>query len=214
MIALIDYGAGNLRSVENALAHLGCPPERVDGPERLRLASAIVFPGVGAAGPAMQRLERHGMAPAIREAIAGGVPYLGICLGLQLLFEVSAEDDGRCLGVLPGSVERLRTAEKLPHVGWNAIEAVREHPVLDGVAGEAFYFAHSYVAIPRDPRIVIAETDHGARFASVVRRGRVLGTQFHPERSGAAGLRFLSNFLAFARTEGALHAAQADHSVP
>lgn len=214
MIALVDHGAGNLRSVENALAHLGCPAERVDRPERLRLASAIVFPGVGAAGPAMRRLEREGMASAIREAIARGVPYLGICLGLQLLFEVSAEDGGRCLGVLPGSVERLRTREKLPHVGWNAIEAVREHPVLDGVAGEAFYFVHSYVAVPRDPEVVVAETDHGRRFASVVGRDRVLGTQFHPERSGAAGLRFLSNFLAFVGGEGARHAAQADHPLP
>jgi imidazole glycerol phosphate synthase glutamine amidotransferase subunit len=214
VIGLIDYGAGNLRSVQNALERLNAPVQVVDRPHALRAASAIIFPGVGAAGPAMARLEQAGMREAIRDAIAAGVPYLGICLGLQLLFDRSDEDDARGLGVLSGTVERLQTLEKVPHVGWNTVEVRRPHPVLSGLAGEAFYFVHSYVAVPRAAATIVGETDHCGRFASVVAESRVVGTQFHPERSGRAGLRFLANFLALANTGETIHAVQADHSLP
>ncbi|TMF31116.1 MAG: imidazole glycerol phosphate synthase subunit HisH, partial [Chloroflexi bacterium] len=151
MIALIDYGAGNLRSVENALARLNAIATIAAAPEDLARARAIIFPGVGAAAPAMASLHDRGLDGAVITAIRNGVPFLGICLGMQLLFERSAEDGATCLAVLPGTVERLKTHEKLPHVGWNTLEHVRPHPVLEGVEGEAFYFVHSYVVVPRHP---------------------------------------------------------------
>ena len=198
MIALVDYGAGNLRSVENALTRLGVAGLVASGPNDIADAEAVIFPGVGAAGPAMAALRERRLDRAILSAIRRGVPFLGICLGLQLLFERSAEDGAACLGVFPGTVERLDTTEKLPHVGWNTLEAVRPHPVLERMEGEAMYFVHSYVAVPRDPTLVVAETTHGVPFVSVIAAGRLLGVQFHPERSGPAGLRLLENFLRFA----------------
>ncbi len=195
MIAVVDYGGGNLGSVANALARLDAPFAIVDTAEALAAAQGIIFPGVGAAAPAMAALEARRLDAPIQQAIAAGVPFLGICLGLQLLFEASAEDGARCLGVLGGTVERLATPEKLPHVGWNAIELVRPHPVLDELDNEPMYFVHSYVAVPRDALTVVAETVYGVPFASVVARDRLLGVQFHPERSGAAGLRLLQNFV-------------------
>src|SRR5713101_4254238 len=164
MIALIDYGAGNLRSVQNALIRLGTAGVIASGPHDIAGAQAVIFPGVGAAGPAMAALRERRIDQAILSAIGRGVPILGICLGLQLLFERSAEDGATCLGAFPGTVERLDTAEKLPHVGWNTLERVRPHPVLQGVEGEVMYFVHSYVAVPRDPAVVVAETTHGVPF--------------------------------------------------
>jgi glutamine amidotransferase len=203
VIALIDYGAGNLRSVQNALARLGATCTIVSSREDLSRARAIIFPGVGAAGPAMAGLREHGLDQAIIAAVAGGVPFLGICLGMQLLFERSAEDGAACLGVIPGTVERLRTREKLPHVGWNTIEHVRAHPVLEGIEGEAFYFVHSYVVVPRDPAVTAGQTTHGVPFVSAIAHKGLVGVQFHPERSGSAGLRLLENFLRFADAEAA-----------
>jgi len=199
MIALIDYGAGNLRSVQNALIRLGTAGVIATGPDDLAQAKAVIFPGVGAAGPAMAALREQRLERAILDAIDRGIPMLGICLGLQLLFERSAEDGAICLGAFPGTVERLETTEKLPHVGWNTLELVRPHPVLQGMDGEAVYFVHSYVAVPRDPAVGVAETTHGVRFTSAIGVGSLVGVQFHPERSGAAGLRLLENFLDFAR---------------
>ncbi|HYM49162.1 MAG TPA: imidazole glycerol phosphate synthase subunit HisH [Candidatus Limnocylindrales bacterium] len=201
MIALIDYGAGNLRSVENALARLGADCAITAEPAEVVAATAIVFPGVGAAGPAMAALRDRGLDRAVTGAIRRGVPFLGICLGMQLLFESSAEDGASGLGVLPGTVERLQTDAKLPHVGWNTVERVRPHPVLDGMEGEAFYFVHSYVVVPADADVPAAETAHGARFVSAIARDRLVGVQFHPERSGRAGLRLLANFVRFTAGE-------------
>jgi glutamine amidotransferase len=203
VIALIDYGAGNLRSVQNALARLGASCAIVSTPEELARARAIIFPGVGAAAPAMAGLRDHGLDQAIIAAIRNGVPFLGICLGMQLLFEWSAEDGAACLGVIPGTVERLKTTEKLPHVGWNTLDHVRAHPVLENLEGEAFYFVHSYVVMPRYPAVTAGETTHGIPFVSAIARQGLVGVQFHPERSGTAGMRLLENFLRFADAEAA-----------
>lgn len=203
MIALIDYGAGNLRSVQNALGRLDATCTIASSPDDVARAQAIIFPGVGAAAPAMAALRDRGLDQAVIAAIRDGVPFLGICLGMQLLFEWSAEDGAACLGVMPGTVERLATPEKLPHVGWNTLDRVRPHRVLKGTEGEAFYFVHSYVVVPRDPGVTAGETTYGVSFVSAVTGESLVGVQFHPERSGTAGLRLLENFLRFADAEAA-----------
>jgi len=203
VIALIDYGAGNLRSVENALARLNATSTIASTPDALAQARAIIFPGVGAAAPAMAGLRERGLDRAVIAAIHNGVPFLGICLGMQLLFEWSAEDGAACLGIFPGTVELMKTQEKLPHVGWNTIEGVRSHPVLEGMEGAAFYFVHSYVVVPRYPAAAAAETRHGVPFVSAIARQALVGVQFHPERSGTAGLRLLENFVRFADAQAA-----------
>jgi imidazole glycerol-phosphate synthase subunit HisH len=213
MIALVDYGAGNLRSVQNALDALGTQSAIASTPDGLRRADAIIFPGVGAAAPAMAALRAGGLDRALRDAISGGRPFLGICLGLQLLFDSSAEDGAGCLGILRGTVDRLATREKLPHIGWNTLERVADHPVLAGMEGEAMYFVHSYVGVPQDRQLVAAETTYGTPFVSAIAVDRLIAVQFHPERSGSAGLRLLANFVRFANLEVA-GAAQADHSLP
>ena len=212
MIALVDYGAGNLRSVQNALDALEVRSTIASTPEELAGADAIIFPGVGAAAPAMAALRARDLERPLLEAIDRGTPFLGICLGLQLLFDSSAEDGARCLGVFRGTVDRLPTREKLPHVGWNTLERVGDHPVLAGLAGEAVYFVHAYVAVPQDRLLVAAETTYGVPFVSAIARGRLAGVQFHPERSGRDGLKLLKNFVQFAGI-GAGHVAQADHSL-
>ena len=207
MIALVDYGAGNLRSVQNALDTLEVESTIAASPKELAGAGAIIFPGVGAAAPAMAALRARGMDRALVDAIGRGTPFLGICLGLQLLFDRSDEDGAACLGVLGGLVERLSTKEKLPHVGWNTIDGVAPHRVLDGLEGEAMYFTHSYVVVPKDGSLIAGQTTHGVPFVSAVALDRMVGVQFHPERSGAAGLNLLQNFIEFANV------AQADHSL-
>jgi glutamine amidotransferase len=195
-VAVVDYGAGNLVSIRNALTLLGAAPVVAVAPDDLRGVEVIVVPGVGASGPAMERLDEAGLSDAIRGAVADGVWLVGICLGLQLLFETSEEDGARMLGLLEGPVVPIADAPRLPHIGWNQLEQVRPHPLLDGVPeGAPAYFVHSYVARPADPGIVIAETEHGSRFPSVVAHDRVIGFQPHPERSGADGLRLLRNTL-------------------
>ncbi len=212
MIALVDYGAGNLRSVQNALDALEVESAIASTPGDLARADAIIFPGVGAAAPAMAALRFRGLDRPLVDAIQEGTPFLGICLGLQLLFDSSAEDGATCLGVFGGTVERLPTREKLPHIGWNTLERVADHPVLTGLDGEAMYFVHSYVGVPKDRQLRAAETTHGVPFVSAIATGRLVGVQFHPERSGPAGLKLLENFVQFARV-GAGHVAQADHSL-
>jgi imidazole glycerol-phosphate synthase subunit HisH len=212
MIALVDYGAGNLRSVQNALDALKVASAIASTPTDLTGADAIIFPGVGAAGPAMAALRSRGLDRPLVDAIHQGTPFLGICLGLQLLFDSSAEDGATCLGVFRGTVGRLPTKEKLPHIGWNTLERVAGHPVLSGLEGEAMYFVHSYVAVPRDRQLIAAETTHGVPFVSAVAAGSTVAVQFHPERSGRAGLKMLGNFANFARVEAG-HVAQADRSL-
>jgi len=165
----------------------------------LRGADALIVPGVGAAGPAMDRLRRRALVEPIRAWIAAGRPYLGICLGLQLLFDASDEDGAATLGILGGRTIKLAGAPTLPHIGWNTVEPRGAQPLFDGIApGTAFYFVHSYVAAPDDEGVVIAEAEHGNRFPAAIARGNLLGVQFHPERSGSDGLRLLANFSAIA----------------
>jgi glutamine amidotransferase len=196
-VALIDYGAGNLVSIGQALELLGAEVRLCRRPDELEGVDAVVVPGVGASGPAMTRLRRQGLDRAISDAVAGGAWYLGICLGLQLLFERSEEDGAQMLGLLPGKVALIPDAPKLPHIGWNGLEPIGEHPLLAGIAtGTPAYFVHSYVAVPDDRRSVVAETVHGGRFASAIAADHLLGVQFHPERSGTDGLRILANAIA------------------
>jgi glutamine amidotransferase len=172
----------------------------VASPESLGDAEVIVMPGVGASAPAMRRLRRRGLVGPIVERVQAGAWYLGICLGMQLLFERSAEDGAHMLGLLPGDVEAIPRPPRLPHIGWNRLEVRRHHPVLEGLAdGTPAYFVHSYAPVPADPADVVAETEHGGRFASLIARDRIIGFQFHPERSGDDGLRMLRNALDLVR---------------
>jgi imidazole glycerol-phosphate synthase subunit HisH len=201
-IAVVDYGAGNLVSIDQALARVGATVTIVRDPDGLRGVDAVVVPGVGAAEPAMARLEAHGLAEPLRAWLARGRPFLGICLGLQLLFEGTDEDGATTLGAIPGRTVRLRDAPRLPHIGWNQVDPVRRHPLFDGiVAGADFYFVHSFAGEPaagaRD--LVLATTEHGRAFASAVGRDALVGVQFHPERSGRDGLRLLANFVDLVR---------------
>ena len=201
-IAVVDYGAGNLVSIEQALSRVGAVVTIARDGEALRRQDAVVVPGVGAAGPAMARLQRHGLVEPIRDWIAAGRPFLGICLGLQLLFEGSDEDGASTLGVLGGRTVRLEDAPTLPHIGWNQVQRRREHPIFEGIRdGADFYFVHSYAGLPAptEDDAVLAMTEHGRRFVSAVARGALLGVQFHPERSGDDGLTLLANFVGLAR---------------
>lgn len=196
-LALVDHGAGNILSLRWALERAGAEVIAARRPADLADCAAVVVPGVGASGPAMARLRRTGLDRAIPAAVADGAWYLGVCLGLQLLFERSDEDGAAMLGLVRGEVHAIPDAPRLPHIGWNRVEACRRHPLTDALGhGEACYFVHSYVGVPADPGVVVAETEHGGRFPSVVAAGRLLGTQFHPERSGEAGLRLLAAFVA------------------
>lgn len=195
VIAVVDYGAGNLVSIEQALTRVGARVRFVHRGDELRGSDGLVVPGVGAARPAMRRLLSADLVDPIVRWIGDGRPYLGICLGLQLLFERSDEDGAATLGVLRGRTVRLTDAPTLPHIGWNQVMQRTQHPLLEAVDDAAdFYFVHSYAGTP-DPTLVVADTAHGTTFASVVARDNVLGVQFHPERSGADGLRLLRNFV-------------------
>ncbi len=198
-VAILDYQAGNLASVRRALAHLGVEAEVTDDPARIAIADRVIFPGVGAAASCMDNLTARGLDRAIAEFAATGRPLLGVCIGMQLLFERSEEDGGvACLGLLPGTVRRFRPSEptlKVPHMGWSDVTTVAD-PLFDGIdAGSHFYFVHSYFCAPSAGVAVIASADYGGRFCVGVRRGNVAAVQFHPEKSGAYGLRLLANFL-------------------
>jgi imidazole glycerol-phosphate synthase subunit HisH len=196
-IAVVDYGAGNLVSIRNALGSLGAQVHLATSAADLEAVDAILVPGVGASEPAMRRLRRQGLVEPIVERVRAGTWYIGICLGLQLLFQRSHEDGAEMLGLLSGDVERLLDPPTLPHIGWNRLEVQRPHAVLDGLAdGTPAYFVHSYAPVPAEPSVVVAETEHGGRFVSLVVSERIIGFQFHPERSGDDGLRMLENTLA------------------
>lgn len=200
MIAIVDYRAGNLTSVRLAFEAIGAKAAPTSDPAAIRAAERIVFPGVGAAGSAMANLGELGLAPVLRERVAAGVPFLGICLGTQILFDRSEEDGGvPCLGLLRGEARRFAArshADKIPHMGWNQARFERPHPLLAGIPdGADFYFVHSYYPAPADPADAVCTTEYaGMRFASMVGRGNLAATQFHPEKSGRAGLRLLENF--------------------
>jgi glutamine amidotransferase len=203
MIAVVDYRAGNLTSVGNALDSLGCEFSITQSPADILEAERIVFPGVGAAGDAMKNLDDLGLIEPLRRAVARGVPFLGICLGYQILFDYSAENDVACLGIFPGRVVRFsdsmpdpRTARplKVPQMGWNTVRFLFDHPVWSGLPdGAEFYFVHAYYPVP-GPGIAAGITDYGVDFTSACVRANVIGCQFHPEKSGRPGLRFLDNF--------------------
>lgn len=201
VIAVVDYGAGNMVSIEQALTTVGAAVRIADGPDDLAGVDAVVVPGVGAAAPAMARLERQRLVDPIRAWLAADRPFLGICLGLQLLFEGSDEDAAVTFGFLPGRTRRLRDAPTLPHIGWNQVTRTYPHEVFGGIGdGADFYFVHSYAGdLPDGHCDVVAHTTHGRPFVSAVARGALIGVQFHPERSGPDGLRLLANFVHLVR---------------
>src|SRR5512136_760806 len=204
MIAIIDYGAGNLRSVANAIAKLGHQPTVTSNLGDLRGAAAIILPGVGAAADTMRNLEKLGLSEAIRRAVADGVPMLAICVGMQVLFD-ETEEGGRhrCLGIIPGVVRRLPPGLKIPHMGWNQVNQRTRHPLFESIPdGANFYFVHSYRAEPEDSAVVAGTTEYGVQFCSAVVRGNLMATQFHPEKSGENGLRMYENFLRLASGTG------------
>jgi imidazole glycerol-phosphate synthase subunit HisH len=196
VIAIADYGMGNRRSVEKALAHVGA--ESVVTAD-VRDASAIILPGVGAFPEAMRNLERTGLGEVLIERAAAGVPLLGICLGMQLLFESSSEHEGaEGLGILPGTVTALESP-RLPHIGWNLVTFARGSALTDGLGdAAAFYHVHSFACRPADAGDVVGLSEYGERFVSVVERGNVMAVQFHPEKSSRDGLRMLRNFATLA----------------
>jgi len=201
-VAVIDYGAGNLVSMEQALLRVGADVVVADGPAMLDGADAMIVPGVGAAAPAMERLHAAGLVEPIRAWIAADRPLLGVCLGLQLLFEGSDEDGAVTLGVVRGRTVRLSDSPTLPHIGWNQVVRRRQDPLFEGIADAAdLYFVHSYAGAPAGgigDDIVLATTEHGGSFVSAISRGRLWGVQFHPERSADDGLRLLGNFVRLA----------------
>jgi glutamine amidotransferase len=197
VIAIVDYRMGNLRSVEKGFEAAGVSDVRVtDDPAVIAAADGVVLPGVGAFRDATRNLEASGCREAVLDAIGAGTPFLGICLGLQLLVDVGLEDgEWAGLGVIGGTCERLPAGVKVPHIGWNTVEYSRESPLFAGVPdGGAFYFVHSFHVVPADASCIIGTTEHGVRFVSAVQKGRTFAVQFHPEKSSEAGLRVLANF--------------------
>lgn len=193
-LGLMDYGVGNLHSIAKGLERAGTEVELVTDPEQLTTMDCIVFPGVGAFGAAMDALRPA--LPSVRRKISEGTPTLGICLGMQILFERSEESPGEGIAVMKGDVRKLR-APRVPHMGWNNVE-FSDDPLFEGVRqGTQFYFANSYICNPRED-VTVAETVYGERFAAAVRKNTICGVQFHPEKSGAPGLRLLSNFIRLA----------------
>lgn len=199
MITIVDYKAGNLTSVQLAFEHFGARVRITDDPKDVLAASRVVFPGVGAAGAAMEQLAGLGLLDALRTVIGRGTPFLGICIGMQVLLEFSEEGETTCMGVLPGRVRRFRPRDplcKIPQIGWNAVNIAKPHPLFAGIEDASeFYFVHSYYPAPADQVLIAGRTDYAdAVFASAVARDNLFATQFHPERSGRIGLRLLENF--------------------
>lgn len=209
MIAIVDYGIGNLGSVAKAFRHLGAETVLSGDPGLLGEAEALVLPGDGAFGATVEEIRRRGLVPVIEEAARTGKPVLGICIGMQVLFEES-EEHGRHLGLglLPGRVRRFDGELAVPHMGWNRLAQRQRHPLLEGIEeGAHVYFVHSYFCDAPD-EVVIASSDYGRDFAAVVGRGSVLGVQFHPEKSQAVGLRMVENFVRLVKPEAGTAAAR------
>jgi glutamine amidotransferase len=204
LIVVVDYGAGNLRSVTNALAKLGHQTKVTQQATDILDAEAVIFPGVGAASYAMEGLQSRGLDDAIRRAVSNGQPVLAICVGMQILFDSTEEDGGcQCLGILPGAVKRLPTGLKIPHMGWNQVKQSKKHPIFEGIGDEEdFYFVHSYYAAPDTDEGTIGTTEYGVSICSITANDNLVTTQFHPEKSGNPGLRMYSNFLKMAGVRG------------
>ena len=200
MIAIIDYGAGNLRSVNNAITRLGYQAQITSRPAEILEAQAVILPGVGAAGDTMASLRKLGLTEPIHQLVADKKPLLAICIGLQILF-TGTEEGGwyECLNIIPGRVRKLPLGLKIPHMGWNQVKQKFSHPIFEGVPDEAnFYFVHSYYGEPEDKSVILAETDYGISFCSALAKDNLVATQFHPEKSGELGLRIYDNFLKLA----------------
>jgi len=200
VIAIVDYGAGNLRSVTNAITKLGYQAKITSSPVEMLNAQAVILPGVGAAADTVESLKALGLASPICQLIAEGCPFFSVCVGLQVLLASTEEGGGHeCLGVIAGRVRRLPSGLKIPHMGWNQVTQRFSHPVFEGIPDEAsFYFAHSYYVEPDDKSLVAGETEYGIKLCSVIAQGNLVGTQFHPEKSGQVGLRFYDNFIRLA----------------
>ena len=196
MIAVLDYGIGNLRSAEKALQHLGVDAALTTDPAIARRAAGVVLPGVGAFGRCMEQLREAGLEAVVHEAVEAGKPFLGICVGMQMLFDSSEEAPGvKGLGIVAGEVRRLDTIERLPHMGWNTLRIRTGSTLFDGLDdGSWLYFVHSYAPVPEDDSVVAATTDYGGPVVAAVEQGPLWATQFHPEKSAANGLRLLRNF--------------------
>ena len=198
MIAIVDYGAGNLHSVKNALDFIGAKSVVTSSADVIADADKVILPGVGAFGDAMARLNESSLTESVKRAIADGKPFLGICLGLHMLFEESEESVGaNGLGVFKGKIVKIPdTGLKIPHMGWNSIDVVKDSRILKGIGTEPYvYFVHSYYIKPEDEGIVSAYTEYGARLAIAVEKDNVFATQFHPEKSGDIGMTILKNFV-------------------
>jgi glutamine amidotransferase len=200
VITIIDYGAGNLHSVVNAIRNLGYQPNISNNPAEVLEANAVILPGVGAAGSTVNSLERLGLTKAIIQYIASGRPFLGVCIGLQVLFSGTDEGGGHeCLGIIAGRVKKIPSGQKIPHMGWNQVKQMVRHPVLKDIQDEAnFYFVHSYYVEPEDKSLVAGETEYGTTFCSIIAKDNLVATQFHPEKSGESGLKMYENFLKLA----------------
>lgn len=199
-VVVVDYGAGNLRSVARAVAHAGHEPVVTSDPREVLDADALIVPGVGAAADTMRNLRASGMVEPVRDHIASGKPFFGVCMGQQALLTLSEEGgEHECLDIIPGRVKKLAPGQKIPHMGWNTVRQTQEHPIFEGIADESyFYFVHSYAPHPDDASVIIGETDYTETFASVLSKDNIVATQFHPEKSGEMGLRMYANFLASA----------------
>lgn len=202
-LIVIDYGAGNLRSVVRALSHVGADVTVTSEPSVVQTATAIVFPGVGATQDTMRSLERLGLDTPLRQAVAAGVPLLGVCVGMQVLLQTSEEfGPHACLGIVEGTVRRLPGGQKVPQIGWNQVQyadAALDHPLFVGIPNNSdFYFVHSYVCDIAEPHTIAATTQYGMSFPSALIRDNLAAVQFHPEKSGQWGLRMYANFLTWA----------------
>ena len=208
MIAIIDYDAGNLTSVARALTHLGYKNEITAAAETILAADRVIFPGVGAAKATMQTLQKRGLNQVLTDFYRTGRPMLGICIGIQILFQHSEEEDAQCLGLLPGYVqkypqtypmidtEKKTETLKVPQIGWNEVHQTQSHPIFEDVPNPAhFYFVNSYYPVPEAEDIVIGKTEYGLEFCSAIAQDNLIATQFHLEKSGRVGLKMLNNFL-------------------
>ena len=204
MIAVIDYGAGNIRNVVNAINKLGYQVELTSNPDVILAADTVFLPGVGAAGDTVSSLRKLNLVEPVRTIISENRPFMGICIGLQVLFTETEEDGGQtCLDAFSGTVKKLPEGQKIPHMGWNQVKQLTPHPIFEGIPDNTnFYFVHSYYVEPEDKSLIAGMTEYGTKFCSIIAKGNVVGTQFHPEKSGDMGLKIYDNFLRYTGSSG------------